>query len=76
MVNPSYPNNTMPSTQSWHGPYLGTIDSMPLVPNPMTPMMNPRMTKVMMTSDNTNTLQEKRLSLTVFDCHGKGYMSL
>ena len=56
-VNPSYPNNTMPSTQSWHGPYLGTIDSMPLVPNPMTPMMNPRMTKAMMTSDKTNNSQ-------------------
>ncbi|CBI16622.3 unnamed protein product, partial [Vitis vinifera] len=33
------------------------IDSMSLVPNPMTPMMNPRMTKVMMTSDNTNSSQ-------------------
>ncbi|RVW38733.1 Agamous-like MADS-box protein AGL82 [Vitis vinifera] len=54
-VNLSYPNNAMPSTQSLHVPYPGTIDSMPLVPNPMTPMMNPRMTKVMMTSDNQYT---------------------
>ncbi|KAL6322390.1 hypothetical protein AAG906_007943 [Vitis piasezkii] len=60
LVNPSYPNNAMPSTQSLHVPYLGAIDSMPLVPNPMTPMMNPRMTKVMMammTNDNTNSSQ-------------------
>ena len=54
-VNLSYPNKAMPSTQSLHVPYPGTIDSMPLVPNPMTPMMNPRMTKVMMTSDNQYT---------------------
>ena len=60
LVNLSYPNNVMPSTQSLHVPYLGTIDSMLLVPNPMTLMMNPRMTKVMMTmmtSDNTNSSQ-------------------
>ena len=60
LVNPSYPNNAMPSTQSLHVPYLGAIDSMPLVPNPMTPMMNPRMTKVMMammTNGNTNSSQ-------------------
>ena len=60
LVNPSYPNNAMPSTQSLHVPYLGTIDSMLLVPNPMTLMMNPRMTKVMMTmmtNDNTNSSQ-------------------
>ncbi|RVW15219.1 hypothetical protein CK203_090686 [Vitis vinifera] len=60
LVNPSYPNNAMPSTQSLHVPYLGAIDSMPLVPNAMTPMINPRMTKVMMTmmtNDNTNSSQ-------------------